>query len=399
MDFREEYKKSAEVMTPSAEAMERMTQNIMEQINAPAKKAIPFKKISYIGGAIAACAVITVGAVKLLPSMQTELATADAAAYESAAAMGQDNAVAVDEYTPLNGVIADADSAYDTKSDMAMDIAEEAEADDKDIFDYFSDAVDNTTAITTPPISAGEDSAIFEDKTFADNADAPMAEGTEKDVMEEAVCEDAETIEIDLGFETGEVAAPAVVETIDRSDELIYFSEDRQTVTYNGEDYYLLSPEYYSNLNYDLDASIYLYTGSDNKNYELVDWGEFISLSIIVSENHMDDGGVYSSADKYDEHRKPCHTVYSDTAEAHAYDVFMSDEEYSFEISDDKYVILIDGIRFEYISEGIPLQNSPRTKYLTAADGTVYQLDLYQDDYLVLLTNGEMLGSYTRIKE
>ena len=59
MDFREEYKKSAEVMTPSAEAMERMTKNIMEQINAPAKKAIPFKKISYIGGAVAACALIS----------------------------------------------------------------------------------------------------------------------------------------------------------------------------------------------------------------------------------------------------------------------------------------------------------------------------------------------------
>ncbi len=395
MDFREEYKKSAEVMTPSAEAMERMTKNIMEQINAPAKKAIPFKKISYIGGAVAACAVITVGAVKLLPSMQTELATADAAANESVTAVYQDSA-AEEEYAPLNGVTADKDSASDIITDFAMDAAEDAVAESESIFDYAADAGDDTTAVAAPTVSANDGSSLFEDKSIADNADIFVAE---EGVMEEAVCENAETIEIDLGFETGEVSVPVDSEITDRSDEMIYFSEDRQIVTYDGEDYYLLSPEYYSNLNYDCDAATYLYTGSDNKNYELVDWGEFISLSIIVSETHMDDGGVYSSAEKYDEHRKPCHTVRGDTSEAHAYEVFMSDEEYSFELSDDTYVLLIDGIRFEYISEGIPLQNAPRTKYLTAADGTVYQLDFYQDDYLVLLTNGEMLGSYARIKE
>ena len=47
MDFREEYKNSAEIMGPSEEAMMRMKKNIMEQIEkAPAKKAAPVKKSS-----------------------------------------------------------------------------------------------------------------------------------------------------------------------------------------------------------------------------------------------------------------------------------------------------------------------------------------------------------------
>lgn len=72
MDFKAEYKKSAEIMTPSPEAMERMKKNILAQtVNAPAKKPIPFKKISMIGGAVAACAVISVSAVTLLPMTKT----------------------------------------------------------------------------------------------------------------------------------------------------------------------------------------------------------------------------------------------------------------------------------------------------------------------------------------
>ncbi|MBQ8171827.1 MAG: hypothetical protein IJZ95_07570, partial [Oscillospiraceae bacterium] len=72
MDFKAEYKKSAEIMTPSPEAMERMKNNILAQtVNAPAKKPIPLKRVSMIGGAVAACAVISVSAVTLLPMTKT----------------------------------------------------------------------------------------------------------------------------------------------------------------------------------------------------------------------------------------------------------------------------------------------------------------------------------------
>ncbi len=79
MNFREEYKNSIEIMSPSAEQMVRMKKNIMEQVKAPEKKTIPFKKIAYIGSAVAACAVISVAAINIIPRLSggSSLATAD----------------------------------------------------------------------------------------------------------------------------------------------------------------------------------------------------------------------------------------------------------------------------------------------------------------------------------
>lgn len=84
MDFREEYKKSAESLSPDKEAMERMKAAVMKKIaeeqssgTAPAqgspepeiqpKKPLPLRRIAYVGGALAACAVITVSAFTFLP--------------------------------------------------------------------------------------------------------------------------------------------------------------------------------------------------------------------------------------------------------------------------------------------------------------------------------------------
>ena len=87
MDLRQEYKKSAEIINPSAEALERMKRNILEKAAQPEKKAFPFKKLAYAGSALAACAVIAVGAAVVLPSLtaKNDMATAaDAANSESA---------------------------------------------------------------------------------------------------------------------------------------------------------------------------------------------------------------------------------------------------------------------------------------------------------------------------
>lgn len=78
MNFKEEYKRSAESISPDREAINRMKSAVLAQIAAEPektagipekKKQIPFKKIAYIGGAVAACAVVTIAAVTLLPML------------------------------------------------------------------------------------------------------------------------------------------------------------------------------------------------------------------------------------------------------------------------------------------------------------------------------------------
>ncbi len=69
MNFREEYKKNAETLSPSDEALKRMKANVMAKVNEPQKKAVPFKKIYTFCGAAAACAVLCFAAVKIVPNM------------------------------------------------------------------------------------------------------------------------------------------------------------------------------------------------------------------------------------------------------------------------------------------------------------------------------------------
>lgn len=286
MDFREEYKKSAEVMTPSSEAMERMMKSILEQVKAPAKKAIPLKKISYIGGAVAACAVIAVGAVTVLPMIggsNLETAANDTA---SSAYMYQEEAAAADEaensvFMPTDG----AEAAYDEAlggADMEY-VKENTDS----VSDYAADSSVNAAPSTTQTQTA--------DKSFAD------LDGTDSDIMEEAVAEDESF--------TMECAAPE--EPVENS-------------------------------------------------------------TAAPSE---------------------------DTSEAHAREVFLSEEDMPFEISDDTWTIYVDGIQFDYIDDGSgnTFTDGIRTKHLTAPDGTEYQLDFYHDEYLVLIKGGEILGGYARI--
>lgn len=90
MNFREEYKNSIEIAGPSAEQLERMKSNVLAQAAAPAKKALPLKRIAAVGSAVAACAVISVAAVNILPRISSEAtaggANSPAIAYMDAAA-------------------------------------------------------------------------------------------------------------------------------------------------------------------------------------------------------------------------------------------------------------------------------------------------------------------------
>lgn len=65
MNFREEYIKAVEEITPDRQAIDRMKENVLRITRE--KRAFPFKTVAVIGGTAAACAVITVAAVRISP--------------------------------------------------------------------------------------------------------------------------------------------------------------------------------------------------------------------------------------------------------------------------------------------------------------------------------------------
>ncbi|MGN1108762.1 MAG: hypothetical protein ACI4RK_05205 [Oscillospiraceae bacterium] len=110
MNFKDEYKKSAESISPDREAIDRMKAAVMAKIAeeqgefpeisgsarsaeehpepTPHKKPLPFKRIAVIGGAVAACAVVTVSAMTLLPNLNTsDMVAASSVAATNGSAM------------------------------------------------------------------------------------------------------------------------------------------------------------------------------------------------------------------------------------------------------------------------------------------------------------------------
>ena len=220
MNFREEYKNSIEIMSPSAEQLERMKKNILEQAKAPEKKAIPFKKIAYIGSAVAACAVISVAAINIVPRLSggsADLTATESCSDTAGAAVGgnafnesinKDSATnaAVDfapEYVVADGAIADYD--YDmelgTKSDDAdfndsvnapsfepvgeLNAAEEA-ADDACCDDVVADEAEMTDAATSAPTTT---TAV----NSGSSTDTPTEDMTASDDAAQDVVQDIET--------------------------------------------------------------------------------------------------------------------------------------------------------------------------------------------------------------
>lgn len=163
MNFREEYKNNIEIMSPSAEQLERMKKNILEQAKAPEKKAIPFKKIAYIGSAVAACAVISVAAINIVPRLSG--GSADLTATESTACASDEINYAADLADGAAGgavyedqAVGDAEMATELKSESAHpltttpamneavteEVAEDADFDASD--DVYNDACEDTAA-------------------------------------------------------------------------------------------------------------------------------------------------------------------------------------------------------------------------------------------------------------
>lgn len=144
MKFSEEYKKSAENINPDRQTIDRMKaavlKELQEQPDAPAqpleepKKPLPLRRIAYIGGAVAACAAITVAAVNLVPSLKASNAMISSGAIADSSASAAEiagNETAAPEFSMIQNA-ATAGSAEDIAEEAAAD---EAPADDAYGFD------------------------------------------------------------------------------------------------------------------------------------------------------------------------------------------------------------------------------------------------------------------------
>lgn len=123
MSFKDEYKNCAEIIEPSAQQLERMKRNVLEQIKAPEKKAIPFKKIAYIGSAVAACAVLSIAAINIIPRLNTGRNELGAASYTSSAELSYSEADAgkFDMLTDGTGSVAENATNDEAVSEPAAD--------------------------------------------------------------------------------------------------------------------------------------------------------------------------------------------------------------------------------------------------------------------------------------
>lgn len=238
MNFRDEYKKSAESISPDREAMDRMKAAIKAQLESEQdspvteqehKKPLPLKRIAYIGGAVAACAVVTVSAFTLLPlfrnsgsitdtsnSSMTETAAADTAATTSAesaggayyGSTGADNAI-LDSSTDSSknlypnwaldgspqGTIDAGEPEYSfDAADESEDCAENADEDTEAAID----------SITSPDILGTLEDDVYSDETMDEDINDDQPDNSFHSSEEDMTLEDWTGETFDSSEETGE---------------------------------------------------------------------------------------------------------------------------------------------------------------------------------------------------
>lgn len=187
MKFSEEYKKSAENMNPDRQTIDRMKaavlKELQEQPDAPAqpleepKKPLPLRRIAYIGGAVAACAAITVAAVNLVPSLKASNAMISSGAIADSSASAAEiagNETAAPEFSMIQNA---------ATAGSAEDIAEEAAADEAPADDAYG--FDNGIA--------GTDGIIYNDNRYENEnpgaGDAPIPEQSAEAVPAEGAAD------------------------------------------------------------------------------------------------------------------------------------------------------------------------------------------------------------------
>ena len=187
MKFSEEYKKSAENINPDRQTIDRMKaavlKELQEQPDAPAqpleepKKPLPLRRIAYIGGAVAACAAITVAAVNLVPSLKASNAMISSGAIADSSASAAEiagNETAAPEFSMIQNA---------ATAGSAEDIAEEAAADEAPADDAYG--FDNGIA--------GTDGIIYNDNRYENEnpgaGDAPIHEQSAEAVPAEGAAD------------------------------------------------------------------------------------------------------------------------------------------------------------------------------------------------------------------
>ena len=192
MKFSEEYKKSAENINPDRQTIDRMKaavlKELQEQPDAPAqpleepKKPLPLRRIAYIGGAVAACAAITVAAVNLVPSLKASNAMISSGAIADSSASAAEiagNETAAPEFSMIQNA-ATAGSAEDIAEKAAADEAPADEAPADDAYGF-----DNGIA--------GTDGIIYNDNRYENEnpgaGDAPIPEQSAEAVPAEGAAD------------------------------------------------------------------------------------------------------------------------------------------------------------------------------------------------------------------
>lgn len=187
MKFSEEYKKSAENMNPDRQTIDRMKaavlKELQEQPDAPAqpleepKKPLPLRRIACIGGAVAACAAITVAAVNLVPSLKASNVMISSGAIADSSASAAEiagNETAAPEFSMIQNA---------ATAGSAEDIAEEAAADEAPADDAYG--FDNGIA--------GTDGIIYNDNRYENEnpgaGDAPIPEQSAEAVPAEGAAD------------------------------------------------------------------------------------------------------------------------------------------------------------------------------------------------------------------
>lgn len=240
MNFRDEYKKSAESISPDREAMDRMKAAIKAQLESEQsfpvtvteqehKKPLPLKRIAYIGGAVAACAVVTVSAFTLLPlfrnsgsitdtsnSSMTETAAADTAATTSAESAGG----AYNGSTGANNAILDSstDSSKNLYPNWALDGSPQGTIDagepeySFDAADESEDCAENADedteaaidSITSPDILGTLEDDVYSDEAMDEDIGDDRANDAFYSPDEDMTLEDWTGETFDASEETGE---------------------------------------------------------------------------------------------------------------------------------------------------------------------------------------------------
>lgn len=187
MKFSEEYKKSAENMNPDRQTIDRMKAAVLKELqehpDAPAqpleepKKPLPLRRIACIGGAVAACAAITIAAVNLVPSLKASNAMISSGAIADSSASAAEiagNETAAPEFSMIQNA---------ATAGSAEDIAEEAAADEAPADDAYG--FDNGIA--------GTDGIIYNDNRYENEnpgaGDAPIPEQSAEAVPAEGAAD------------------------------------------------------------------------------------------------------------------------------------------------------------------------------------------------------------------